>query len=92
MGVKLVSNSPQAKKRVRQNEKRRVHNKSIKSECNTIKKKILNALESKNTEEAKQFFTDYQSKVDRAARKNIVSKNSAARNKSNLTKRIKELG
>tara|TARA_Y100000748_G_scaffold220096_1_gene185061 strand:+ start:58 stop:318 length:261 start_codon:yes stop_codon:yes gene_type:complete len=76
-------------KRNRQNEKRRARNKSIRSEVNSRVKSTLKSAESgQSDEEALRIAIK---KIDKAARKNILHKNTAARKKSRLTKRYNEL-
>ena len=76
-------------KRNRQNEKRRTRNKAIRSEVNSRVKSTLKSAESgQSDEEALRISIK---KIDKAARKNILHKNTAARKKSRLTKRYNEL-
>ena len=76
-------------KRNRQNEKRHNRNKAIRSEVNSRVKSTLRSAESgENSEEALRIAIK---KIDKAARKNILHKNTAARKKSRLTKRYNEL-
>ena len=76
-------------KRNRQNEKRRTRNKAIRSEVNSRVKSTLKSAESgQSDEEALRIAIK---KIDKAARKNILHKNTAARKKSRLPKRYNEL-
>ena len=76
-------------KRNRQNEKRRARNKAIRSEVNSRVKSTLKSAESgQSDEEALRIAIK---KIDKAGRKNILHKNTAARKKSRLTKRYNEL-
>ena len=76
-------------KRNRQNEKRRTRNKAIRSEVNSRVKSTLKSAESgQSDEEALRIAIK---KIDKAARKNILHKNTAARKKSRLTRRYNEL-
>ncbi len=76
-------------KRNRQNDKRRGRNKAIRSEINSRVKNALASAESDdNSEEALRLAIK---KIDKAASKNILHKNTAARKKSRLTKRLNEL-
>ena len=76
-------------KRNRQNEKRRTRNKAIRSEVNSRVKSTLKTAESgESDEEALRIAIK---KIDKAARRNILHKNTAARKKSRLTKRYNEL-
>lgn len=74
-----------AKKRLRQNEKRRLRNKSVKSYLKTITKKVMNEKEkSKATDLLKEAYKAY----DMAVSKAVIHKNNAARKKSHLSKLI----
>ena len=76
-------------KRNRQNEKRRTRNKAIRSEVNSRVKSTLKSAESgQSDEEALRIAIK---RIDKAARTNILHKNTAARKKSRLTKRYNEL-
>ena len=83
-----MANSPQAKKRARQAEKRRQHNGSLRSMTRTYIKKVIAAIEGGNKEKALSAFLEAQPVIDRVADKGIIHKNKAARHKSRLSKRI----
>jgi small subunit ribosomal protein S20 len=77
-------------KRNRQNEKRRLRNKAVRSELKTRIKTAVTTAESgaENSEEALRLAVK---KLDKAAAKGIIHKNQAARRKSRLMKRINAL-
>jgi small subunit ribosomal protein S20 len=84
-----VANTAQARKRVRQAEKRRLHNHSQKSAMRTAIKKVLVAIHEKKMDVAKDAFKTAATLVDRLSRRNLITKNKAARIKSRLNTRIK---
>jgi len=86
-----VANSPQAKKRARQNEKNRKHNASLRSMARTSIKKVQSKIESGNYDEAQAAFTQMQPILDSMVNKGIFAKNKVARHKSRLTSKIKDL-
>ena len=86
-----MANSRQAKKRVRQNEKSRRLNGSQKSAMRTFIKKVDAAIASGDAESAQAAYAVAQPLIDRAARKGLIHQNKAARNKSNLVKRIRAM-
>jgi small subunit ribosomal protein S20 len=86
-----VANSPQARKRARQAEKRRKHNAALRSVVRTSIKKVLAALASGDAEQAKQAYTEAVPVIDRMADKGIIHKNKAARHKSRLNDKVKAL-
>ncbi len=76
-------------KRNRQNEKRRLRNKGIRSEINSRVKSAI-----KNAESGKKSPDDLQEaikKIDKAVAKGIMHKNTAARKKSRLSKKLNSL-
>jgi small subunit ribosomal protein S20 len=81
-----MPNNASAKKRMRQEAKRRLHNRSVKSLVKTQITKARNAISSgDNAEEAVRVAV---SELDRAAKKGVIHRNNAARRKSRLMKRL----
>jgi small subunit ribosomal protein S20 len=78
-----MPSSNQAKKRMRTDAVRRVANKAVSSAMKTAMKKVLDA---ENTETAQAALPKAMKMVDKAAKKNIIHANSAARNRSRLTR------
>jgi small subunit ribosomal protein S20 len=72
-------------KRTRQNEARRVRNKSINSSLKTSVKKVEAA--SAAGEETDELMRQAQAKIDTAVSKGVLHKKTAARKKSRLAKR-----
>tara|TARA_B100001057_G_scaffold41698_1_gene37339 strand:- start:169 stop:441 length:273 start_codon:yes stop_codon:yes gene_type:complete len=86
-----LANSPQAKKRARQSEKRRAQNASQRSTVRTYIKRVLGAVEAKDTEAASGALVLALPMIDKMVTKGIMHKNQAARHKSRLTKKVKAL-
>ena len=86
-----MANSPQAKKRARQSERRRTHNASLRSLVRTNIKKVDAAISSGNAEDAKAAYASAVPVIDRMADKGIIHKNKAARHKSRLNAQVKAL-
>lgn len=78
-----MPNSKQASKRMRQDEKRRLHNKSIRTAMRSSMKRVLSATSS---EEASKALPTAMKKVDKAAKSNVIHANTAARYKRRLSK------
>lgn len=76
-------------KRNRQNEKRRLRNKGIRSEINSRVKTTLKNAESGETSPAD--LQEAVKKIDKAVAKGIMHKNTAARKKSRLSKKLNSL-
>jgi small subunit ribosomal protein S20 len=86
-----VANSPQARKRARQAEKRRAHNSSLRSLVRTVIKKVYAAINSGDSTAAKAAYNSAVPVIDRMADKGIIHKNKAARHKSRLNAMVKAL-
>ena len=86
-----MANSPQAKKRARQSEKRRAQNASQRSTVRTYIKRVLGAVEAKDTEAASGALVLALPMIDKMVTKGIMHKIQAARHKSRLTKKVKAL-
>ena len=86
-----MANSPQAKKRARQAEKRRNHNASLRSLVRTVIKKVDAAVTSGDAAAAKTAYDNAVPVIDRMADKGILHKNKAARHKSRLNAQVKTL-
>ncbi len=76
-------------KRNRQNEKRRLRNKGIRSEINSRVKTVLKNAESGDP--SSEDLREAVKKIDKAVAKGIMHKNTAARKKSRLSKQLKSL-
>ncbi|MBT4884614.1 MAG: 30S ribosomal protein S20 [Legionellales bacterium] len=86
-----MANSLQAKKRARQNNKRRIHNMSMKSQVRTIRKKLQQAITEKDMTKASDMLKENLKSLDKYAGKNIISKNTAARYKSRAVAAFKQI-
>lgn len=71
-------------KRHNQSEVRRMRNRSAKSEVRTTARKYTEAVHAANVERAAELLRELSSQLDSAARKGILTKNSAARKKSRM--------
>lgn len=73
-------------KRNRQNEERRQRNKGVRSELRTRTKKAVAAVEAGESGEAELKLAI--KRIDKAATKGVIHKNTAARKKSRLIKQL----
>jgi len=85
-----LANILSAEKRNRQNEKRRLRNKSYKTQVKTAQKFFLDALEADSTEQAAKKLQEVESLVDKAVKKGVFHKNAADRKKSRLYKKLNQ--
>ncbi len=85
-----MPNNASAKKRMRQEEKRRMHNRSVKSIVKTevTKARVAIAAPTVGNEDALEAVRKAVSELDRAAKKGVIHKNNAARRKSRLMKQL----
>jgi small subunit ribosomal protein S20 len=86
-----VANIKSQIKRNKQNEKRRLRNKSVKSSLKTAIRKFNEATQAGDTETATALLRDASRKLDKAATKGVIHKNQAANRKSAIAKRLQSL-
>ncbi len=77
-------------KRNRQNEKLRLRNRTVRSEINTRSKAALAAVEHDDEAGAEELRQAIK-RIDKAAAKGVIHKNTAARRKSHLVREIESL-
>ncbi len=85
-----MPNTPTAKKRLRQNDKRRVRNRSHRSALRSQIRKVRAAVEAGKLEEATSEFRVAVKRLDQAAASNLIHDNAASRTKSRLSALIKK--
>ena len=85
-----MPNHKSAEKRVRQNEKRRVINRSHRSKVRTYIKRLRAALDSGKGEDVQTVLPEVISVIDKSVQKGVMHKNAAARYKSRLTVRANQ--
>ncbi len=85
-----MPNTQSAKKRLRQNIKRRDRNRALKRDIKYHVKQFLDVIKKGSVEEAQAAFQLCVKKLDKAANRNIFHKNKSARKKSQLAKILNE--
>lgn len=83
-----MPNIKSAIKRVSVIEKKTLRNNMIKSGYKSVVKKFEQAVEAGNKEEATKLLASATKKVDQACTKGVIVKNTAARKKSNMAKKL----
>lgn len=83
-----MPNTQQAKKRMVQDERRRLANKAKRTAMRTAVKKVLQA---DSAEVAARALPDAVKKIDKCAKTSIIHDNTAARKKSQLAKHVSKL-
>jgi len=86
-----MANSPQAKKRARQNEARFVVNKARRSRIRTFIRKVEEAIASGDKAVAAAALQAAQPEMMRGVTKGVLHKNTVARKLSRLSSRVKAL-
>ena len=86
-----MANSPQSKKRARQNEKRFAVNKARRSRIRTYIRKVEEAIASGDQDAAAAALKAAQPELMRGVTKGVFHKNTASRTISRLSARVKSL-
>jgi small subunit ribosomal protein S20 len=87
-----MANTPQAKKRARQNERRFAVNKARRSRIRTYLRNVEEAIASGDQAAAKDALKSAQPELMRGVSKGVMHKNTASRKMSRLSSRVKALG
>jgi small subunit ribosomal protein S20 len=82
-----MPNNAAAEKRMRQERKRRLRNRMVKSIVKTEITKARQAIDT-GSESAEEAVRAAVSELDRAAKKGVIHRNNAARRKSRLMKQL----
>ncbi len=83
-----MANHKSALKRIRQAEKRRLHNRYY---AKTMRNAVRKLRATTDKEEAVALFPTVQKALDKLAKRNIIHKNKAANLKSSLAKHVNSL-
>lgn len=86
-----MANTPQSKKRARQNEARFAINKMRRSRIRTFLRKVEEAISSGDKTAAANALREAQPELMRGVTKGVVHKNTAARKMSRLSARVKAI-
>ncbi len=87
-----MANHKSAVKRARQNEIRRLRNKATRTRIKSIVKDVRSSVGEVSGEETKVKLNAAQSVIDKASKKGVIHKRTAARKISRLTKLAKSAG
>ncbi len=86
-----MANHKSAVKRARQNEIKRIRNKSIKTRTKNVVKEVRYAVSENSNEAALSKLNIAKSTIDNAAKKGVIHKNTAARKISRLSKLVNNI-
>ncbi len=73
-------------KRARQNKKRQLRNKSMKSRIKTVTRKLEESIKENNRENTQEYLSEVIKTLDKASSKGILHKNTSSRKISRLAK------
>lgn len=84
-----MPNIKSAIKRVKQSEKNRAKNRTVKSKINTARRPVIEGAGDK--EQMKKAVAEYASTLDKAVKQGVIKKNTANRRKSRAAKRLAKM-
>ena len=87
-----MANTPSARKRIRQTEKRNARNTARRSRVRTFLRKLEDALATGDKSQAQAAFQAFQPEMMRAVTKGVLHANTVGRKLSRLSARVKALG
>jgi small subunit ribosomal protein S20 len=85
-GAISLANHPSALKRARQNETRKLRNRTVKTRVKNIVKSVREESATQSPEAAQKNLNAAKSLIDKAAKKGVIHKKTAARKISRLAK------
>lgn len=83
-----MAHSRSAEKRIRQNEKHRLRNRSDLSRLRTNIKKLRKTVEDKDAQKARELLPSTTALIDRMVKKGVIHGNTGSRYKSRLAKLV----
>ena len=86
-----MANIKSAKKSIKTDEKKRIQNTAIRSKVKNDMKRIEAAVKAGDKKKADSELKNFISDIDKACSKGLVKKNTTARQKSRLNKKVKEM-
>lgn len=86
-----MANIQSAKKRARQNVRRRLHNMTLRARLRTAVRNVLRAVQGGDRDAAQANYKTAIPQIDKMVTKGIIDKNRAARYKSRLNARVRKL-
>ena len=86
-----MPNLKSAKKRMRQNEVRRVENLRVRTRVKSARRSMMEALTAGDAVQGQIALKTYHSILDKAAKKGVIAKNTAIRRKTNASNQLRKL-
>ncbi len=85
-----MPNLKSAKKRMRVSERQRKENYAVRSRVRRFRRRFLVAVEGQDKAVMQQAFSEYCSILDKAAKRNVLKKNTAIRYKSRAANKLRQ--
>ncbi len=86
-----MANHKSALKRARQNEVRRIRNKSYKTKIKKAVREVRTAVESNSLEQAREYFVKAVSIIQKTASKGVIPRKQASRKISRLALQVNKI-
>ena len=86
-----MANHKSALKRAKQNDMRRLRNKAVRTRVKSVVKDVRTAIGQSAQEDASQKLEIAKSAIDKAAKKGVITKKTAARKVSRLAKQVNKI-
>jgi small subunit ribosomal protein S20 len=86
-----MANNASARKRIRKTERATLRNRAVKSRLRTYRKQVLTMIEGGDAEKSQEAYNRFASAADRAAKNNVIHKNTASRLKSRVASKLNAL-
>jgi small subunit ribosomal protein S20 len=87
----LMANIRSSEKDIRRTQARTARNQAVKSRIRTLRKKVLSAVESGDSAAAATSLNEFSSAADKAAKTQVLHKNTSSRMKSRLAVKVSSL-
>ena len=86
-----MPNTKSAARRVRNSERKRLHNRSVKGRLKSLEKKFVEAVDAKNKDEGSKALVAVTSALDKAVKVGVIPRGTADRKKSRLALRLNKV-
>ncbi|MBD3363417.1 30S ribosomal protein S20 [Candidatus Dojkabacteria bacterium] len=86
-----MANTKSAKKAIRSSARKKSVNDKLRDRYKKARKEVREAIEEGDKEKASELLPNAMKQIDKAAKKNVLHKNTASRYKSRLSKAVNKL-
>ncbi len=85
-----MANLPSSKKRMRQEQTRRQHNRAYQKNFRSLTKQVRKLADEQKTDEARQLLSHAYRAIDKAAKSGVLKQKQASRKKARLAQHVQE--